>query len=791
MDKFNIRLYLDQLSDAALKILTSDGLYNNEAIVLDQYGYVNTAIIHKALQDHLNFHIKTYDKEDRKNLYVPVVLAIVINGFIKNYIDYHPEPRVGEIIQKDRVRYTVLRIADKILIGNQANGNCLIEISRNVYEKFIITTATKETTGRKLKVGFEHYRNFFNKIIQGGLGEKMPSKFKHKYLIITSKDVYDVIRLESINGEKIYKSLPIRYIAKSGKETDNLPIDSMVYITNDYETASEFVLGRYDIETIVIVGASKYRDYVPKISGDIRAERVQNVIFVGCEPINTFKNLHCWNWTKCEMTAYQDVYQPHIEIAESSPVSNKMYNFQNVVEEIEKEYELSLLKYFSDNLWKISRTIIPNIDSRLCNKLQIIKEEFKNKVIDLIGELFEEYGYDDTEIVANKIIDSFNEIINSVNLDKWAKFQTVFKNGYVVVPSDCIDEIRTELKNTKCKVVLYSELNKLHPKQPVNVCFFSVYGKEHFERTYLSDKFKSTFILYPHEFGYYEKLLNQFNTEEKAELCGPERTELLGVKYKFSKNEEDFDDKINRFLQVLTDISEKDNENRLEDGEDTHILCRIEFEDGTIAEVDSNSSVLFCSDKKAKVTTADQLKVGDIIRIYENLHKDKLWKLALERDREGVFQQINESSKFWKRCLLKFRDKKNLTIEQLFKLFYNNGLYKIKNATSIERWLQEDSDLKFPASDRNMRVIKRTIQDSDLDLRFEDILKTKRLYRRIMISLGRDLSNEIAQYILSDGLEIGINLSKFDDNIRRGIAQSNAPIRKIKNIAYVQYEYEE
>ena len=140
---------------------------------------------------------------------------------------------------------------------------------------------------------------------------------------------------------------------------------------------------------------------------------------------------------------------------------------------------------------------------------------------------------------------------------------------------------------------------------------------------------------------------------------------------------------------------------------------------------------------------------------------------------------------------MKFKDKKNLTIEQLFKLLIDNGLYKIKNAISIERWLQEDSDLKFPASDRNMRVIKKTIQDPNFDSRFKDILDLKGLYRRIMISLGRDLSNEIAQYILSDGLEIGINLSKFDDNIRRGIAQSNAPKRKIKNIAYIQYEYEE
>ena len=120
-----------------------------------------------------------------------------------------------------------------------------------------MTTAEKETEGRRLKTGFDHYRNFFNTIINGGIGDGMPSKFQHKYLIITSKEILEALKKLQSGNVNIYKSLPIRYITSRGITNDNIPIDPMIYILNDYETAKEFIIGKQEIETIVIIGDNK------------------------------------------------------------------------------------------------------------------------------------------------------------------------------------------------------------------------------------------------------------------------------------------------------------------------------------------------------------------------------------------------------------------------------------------------------------------------------------------------------------------------------------------------------
>ena len=56
------------------------------------------------------------------------------------------------------------------------------------------------------------------------------------------------------------------------------------------------------------------------------------------------------------------------------------------------------------------------------------------------------------------------------------------------------------------------------------------------------------------------------------------------------------------------------------------------------------------------------------------------------------------------------------------------------------------------------------------------------MYRSIMIALGRDLSDEIMEYIISNNREKGILLSEFSDAEIKALIKTNAKLRTIKTI---------
>ena len=144
----------------------------------------------------------------------------------------------------------------------------------------------------------------------------------------------------------------------------------------------------------------------------------------------------------------------------------------------------------------------------------------------------------------------------------------------------------------------------------------------------------------------------------------------------------------------------------------------------------------------------------------------------MEGSTDKIFQSKNSFNPFYAETdLLKVLQKSGLTIS---------------NPMTIKKWLTKDDKERFPNSANNLIAIKSTLNDPILNDNFESIKRSKRFYRGIMISLGRDLSDDVMDYIVSGGKSIGKILSNFTDDEIEIFIQKAAPERTIKNISITE-----
>ena len=194
----------------------------------------------------------------------------------------------------------------------------------------------------------------------------------------------------------------------------------------------------------------------------------------------------------------------------------------------------------------------------------------------------------------------------------------------------------------------------------------------------------------------------------------------------------------------------------------------------------SKSVLVELSSRKKRINVAN-LKTGDHVHIYSNLTKELLITTARNQDESGVLSKIEQDSKLWKQSLKKYYEQNNSInshLELLEKLKEEN--ISISSVTTVRNWLNVDSNMKFPQSEKDLLILRKIIQDSQLNNSFQEIIRSRKLYNGIMIALGRDLSDEVMDYIVSKSK--GRILSSFNNEQIETIANTSAPLRIIKSI---------
>ena len=184
------------------------------------------------------------------------------------------------------------------------------------------------------------------------------------------------------------------------------------------------------------------------------------------------------------------------------------------------------------------------------------------------------------------------------------------------------------------------------------------------------------------------------------------------------------------------------------------------------------------------------LKSKDQIRVYSNTSKEILFETATKQDNNGRLSEIENHSKLWKQCLSDYYQTKGFGFseEDLLQELKNNGS-TVTSVITLKNWLNKKSTVKFPQKKKDLSAIASCLNSSILNSQLSSIVKSKETYSGLMIALGRDLSDEIMDYILYD--KKGQILASFSDAEIATITDNSAPLRTINNISITEEDESE
>lgn len=757
----------------------------------DEFETVNSYLIYQTIKDSKkkkNTLIYIPDKETKTQFYIPAIYILALYNFIDNYIDDHTVYEIGDILQENGYRYEIINKSDKGYTLKGSNNIRKFPNHSRIKNYIIITS---DFNVRRAKLKFNAYKNFFVKVLNienTKKSIKLPSKFKYKTIIVTDKSIVAELKEHKIDGEKIHKAFPFRYVAKSGKQTDNIPIDPMIYIVNDYQTARKYILDKeIPIRNITFIGQNKYKEYHLEITEDLNNGKIENCLLIGSADIsdNAIPDLYKWKWTLPELDYfnYFTTYPINKVLVENDQFTNAIDEFDNSVKKIEEEYGINLKELYK-YVRNILPIIIPSSKSRLLTQLDNVLIYFEKEGEDIVETALDEIGEYDYDEVWNEILEKFSALTNckKTSYFKFRKINEFQKIDYLVAPKEFLEIWEEEVSSYKIKnIISFKYFNKLSVKNK-KIVFLGFFGYNHL-KSMMYNSNKINIILYPQEEEYFDNCFNRLKQETYNELKNNDRKTISEISFKEIEKIENIDELIKRlFGQSENDFSDITS---FSEFYSSNISKELTFENDTeILELDGNKTILLKLKHKYRFEKVKNLQIGDTIRVYDNSSKEELYQVALEYDVNGEFTKIEKLSKLWKKELQLFYKNFN-SISDLHQLLVKNGL-TITNEHTLNNWVRLESDVKFPQRKKDLSVVKKTINSELLNNNYNDVFNYRIGYNRIMKSLGRKFSNEISGYILKG--EKGEILKQFTAKQIQQFVSQNAKERIIKTIKVIDYE---
>ncbi len=784
----DVKKYIEILKEFSERKLKSH--FQIDKLDLDNFETINSYLIYQTIKENKkqkNTLIFVPDKETKSQFYVPAIFTLALYNFIDNYIDDSTSYEVGDILQEDGNRYEIIKKTEKGFTIK--GGNSIFKYPNfNQIKRYTITTA--DFNARRAKLKFDIYKEFFSDILKIESQKKflnLPSKFKYKSVIVTDKSIVDELKQHTLENRNIHKAFPFQYIAKSGKKTDNLPMDPMIFMVNDYETARKHILDKgIKVRNITIIGSNKYKDHHREISEDLNNKRIENCLMIGSTDMseNSIPNLLKWKWTLPELDFfnYFTTYPINKIEVENDEFSNHLQNFDTLLAQIENEYGISLkeLYKFVRNLFPI---IIPSNKSRLITQLDNNLVYFEKEGQDIVETAFYEIDEYDYEEIWDEILKAFRNLVESKICcqAKFEKLQEFHRIDFLVAPKEYLGIWDEEVnKDVIRNVISFKEFQTLDSTNKT-IVFLGFFGYNHL-KSLIYNPNKISIILYPQEKEHFDNSLNKLRRETYFELKNSDRTAISGISFNETEKIENISDLISRLF-------EQDDKGKINpdysDVNCSNIIKEITFEnDPDILELDENKTVLLKINQKERFEKVKNLTIGDKIRVYDNSSKEELYHVALEYDTDGEFTRIEEFSRLWKNELNNYFKKFN-SLTELHKSLVENGL-SITNEFTLRNWTNIKSHIKFPQNKKDLSVLKKSINSDILNDNFNDILKYRLGFNRIMKSLGRRFSSEISDYIQNK--KKGKLLLRFSEKQIQQFVDQNAKERIIKTIKVIDNE---
>jgi hypothetical protein len=786
-----IKRYTQELIDKAKEYLSKE--YHLEALNLSDFQAINFYLMDKAINKEDNLFIESYDKELPTLSQFPAVLSVAISLFFKNFCDNHTVYKVGAVLQKDRRRYKILQVNtdNYTVIGGKKGEEFRATIKHKDIHKYKITTGQR--TGRRVKIGFTHFTEFYERIFNEKAN--LPSQFKYKAVIIMSKKEFDSELKSQKNIDiDVKKAIPMRWIARSGAESWNhIPVEPMIYCVPDYDTLQTYVLDKgISIETLIVIGRNKYKDEVStKIRLALRNEDIPNCIVLGSEGFNDEQNQFLkWQWTFPEFEYLEDKKPGEIRVIdiEDSFYQKAIDDFMQYLKTLEKENGMILLNVKRLRRFLYALVLSKHTNSRTLSQLEYIQHLIKKVASETIEQDFYDLELDDTEVQI-KIKEHVDNIFNSFNNNKLKYLECQPFINFLIVPDKLAENWKDEFKGKHHKICSLKAFKKIESenRDSKQVFVLSIYNNGMYYDEVLdiaiNSQHRFTFLSYPEEAKVIKSYIDTYNNSLITEYQSKDRKKLTGLEFKIKLKEVEE----NTSLEDIMDGFYKRNElsEKTYDYESNkQINYRINFQ-GTKESLvyDGSKTVLIKKNGKWIKSKTYNLLPGDTVRVYNNLSKERLFGIASQEDSNGRFQEVEKMTKLWKESLTIYFSKRveqdrHYDKERLLSSLKSKGS-KITNVVTISKWLNKEDKERFPHSDNELKAMRMLFDDEILNKTFAELLRVKRFYRGLMISLGRDLSDDVMDFIISEGNVKGKMLSKFETEEINSFVKSAAPVRII------------
>jgi hypothetical protein len=786
-----IEKYTLELSGKANSFLKSE--YNIDSFNISNFQSINFFLIDKALNKNKNLFIESFDKEIPSISQFPTILAVAISLFFKNYCNDKTEYQIGDVIQGyNGIRGKIIRKENEnFIVIVPSDGSSRTLTAKQIRKNWIITNA--DLSNRKVKTKFTAYKELYSLLFQV---ESFPSEFNYKSAIILEKKEFDdEIKNQTYTDIDILKAIPIRWISKNGTESWNhIPIEPMILCVPDFETLEEYVLEKgIKIESLIVIGKNKYKDNdLTRIKRYLREGDIPNCVILGNEGFKDNNSQFIkWKWTYEEFALLEDLSLGRIESvqiqdSEFEVAINSLIAF---LDNLEITYSINLKNVKTLRKFLYPLVLSKESNSRNTNQLDYVQHLLLKVSQECIIENLYNQNIDSGQEITNVEL-LIGEIFSNFKNDKFRMLDNV-DFDIIVVPEPLLINWNNEFKS-KSKLLSLKEFFKTQDNFTTTkyVLVLSLFGNgmQPFDvvRNFLNTKHNYKFLCYQEESEILENLKNRYFNEIISEYTSSDREKITGLKYEIKPIEI----KVSDLIENLHDKSLKDSkEYNYEETE--QINYEIEFEEKAEKIIsDGSKNVLLLSNSIWTKSKVSNLIQKDRVRIYNNLSKEKLFEIAAQQDKKGRFNKVDSDSKIWKEVLLKYFNQKThsnpfYTENDLMEELQKSGL-TITNPMTIKKWLTKEDKERFPNSANNLIAIKSTLNDPMLNDNFESIKISKRFYRGIMISLGRDLSDDVMEYIVSEGKSIGKILSNFTEDEIKLFIQKAAPERTIKNISITE-----
>jgi hypothetical protein len=815
----------------------------DQELNFSQLDFINAFIVKKSLKIQKS-NLWVYSlKKDIDTYFKPLIYSLLIEFFHKNYFnDKNILVSLGDKFHRENLRYEVIEIGQLIGDSEAVKLKC---ISRGKKENLIITMPLESLndpeqpyikvnneSGSSNRSTFKPLLNLVNKLL------KIPHNFQsfpNKFALICSKKHF-----EQSFSLKDRKAFPYMYITRNEETVPNLPLDDcMFYVAPDYETIQDYVLDDdIKLDVVVFFGKDEFQ-----VQQDINRGLVNKVIYFG-DKEQSVDNLIKWKWTAPEIQYLKDSFDTNsikkpIEI-ENIELETITTNFLEKLQIIEDTYGINLRSIYS-YISYIYPIVIPSADSRLSNRILDLEYRFKKKLEEVLVQEFSVIGIDHTQSY-NELLSIYNDALSQVEYANNSKFKQLNQlindsNDRRMNASDFIDKIDTpidpivppkikqvetwksnmqkrlhtrlrdarnyedklkkqskkeeKIESQKLKKVNYllvpprqtidiwkNEVRKMNwhntevisisklrdIKKQSSITVLSLEDMEFFENIYTGIH-NVKWLLYKHENVNYKRFKKKYHNQLIEEFGSKDRKRISGIEFKEKSINETTEGLIDRIYDAEYHEGFREYQSSYQD----HIFKEIQFTDKTVVTLSANSSVIIVDkNNRLIINRVGDLRVDDKVRIYENHHKDLLFKNIIESDTQGKFLKILEDSQKWKDILGDYCSSE----EKIVEIANNCGIAP----STVEGWFSSNSTTKFP---QNISKIRNYLGQD-----YDEIFRSNKIYISIMIAAGRDLSDEISDYLINKVK--GPFLEKLGNEIIQKITEHNMPKRTIESIQIIE-----